>query len=296
MHVQDIDVSEIKAVALDLDGTTLNKKHKLDPETIEVFDRLLAKGIQVYLSTGRPYRDVIGIKEDLHQKIPLITSNGGMINDSEIIEDYVSFVPESVVKTLSERTYPENIIINYYTRNRWFLNKVNEEIAEYFSTSHFTYEMLDLDKLKTDRIVKMFFIDQDVPPDPKFSSPYLNQLHDELVAEFGDKVEVVFSQVNCLEVNNLDVSKYSALKRVLGHQGYTTDKNLVAFGDGMNDKDMLKHAKYGFVMENADPRLKAYLAGRDNVIPVGYYYDKMVARVLNQIFNLEVPGLEPYFK
>ena len=47
----------------------------------------------------------------------------------------------------------------------------------------------------------------------------------------------------------------------LGHD------DLIAFGDGGNDIEMLTHAKYGYAMENGDPKVKAiadYIAPANN--------------------------------
>lgn len=296
MRKQDFDMSGVKAVGLDLDGTTLNKEHKLDDKTLEVFELLLAKGVHVILSTGRPFKDAVGLKQVLKHKTPLVTSNGAMLNDAQGIEDRVQFVSRDVVEQVLNREYPSNIIVNVYTRHRWFLNKEDKEVAEFFNSKHFYYETLDMEKLNYDRVVKIFLIDKDCPPKPEFKSDYLNDLEVKLKAEFAGRAEIVFSQVNCLEFNAVGVSKENTLRYFLNHHGLVNEEHLIAFGDGMNDLNMLGKAKYGFVMQNADQRLKDALKDYKNVIEVGYYYDQMVARVLNQLFDLGVEGLDPWFE
>ena len=54
---------------------------------------------------------------------------------------------------------------------------------------------------------------------------------------------------------NKNVSKGDALAHLLENRNYGL-KDCIAFGDGQNDVEMLSLAGKGYVMANADPRLK----------------------------------------
>ncbi len=43
----------IKLIALDLDGTTLNKEGKLSPKTREAFEKAIDRGVNIVIATGR---------------------------------------------------------------------------------------------------------------------------------------------------------------------------------------------------------------------------------------------------
>jgi hydroxymethylpyrimidine pyrophosphatase-like HAD family hydrolase len=68
-------------------------------------------------------------------------------------------------------------------------------------------------------------------------------------------VNVSFSTVTCLEVMAGGVSKGHALEAVAKMLGYSL-KECIAFGDGMNDAEMLSMAGKGCIMANAHQRLK----------------------------------------
>lgn len=51
--------SLVKVVALDLDGTTLDKAHQISLRTIEILRRLSEKGVCIILATGRSHPDVL---------------------------------------------------------------------------------------------------------------------------------------------------------------------------------------------------------------------------------------------
>ncbi|MGL5578106.1 MAG: HAD-IIB family hydrolase, partial [Fusobacteriaceae bacterium] len=54
-----------------------------------------------------------------------------------------------------------------------------------------------------------------------------------------------------------EVNKGAALKRVAEYYGIDREK-IAAFGDEMNDREMLEYAHYGVAMKNANPELKKY--------------------------------------
>ncbi len=63
-------------------------------------------------------------------------------------------------------------------------------------------------------------------------------------ARWGDRVNVSFSTLTCLEVMAGGVSKGHALEAVAKMLGYTLS-DCIAFGDGMNDAEMLSMAGKG---------------------------------------------------
>jgi hydroxymethylpyrimidine pyrophosphatase-like HAD family hydrolase len=86
-------------------------------------------------------------------------------------------------------------------------------------------------------------------------------------------VNVSFSTLTCLEVMAGGVSKGHALEAVSKAMGYGL-KDCIAFGDGMNDAEMLSMAGKGCIMGNAHQRLKDLLpelevirTNGDNAVP-----------------------------
>jgi hydroxymethylpyrimidine pyrophosphatase-like HAD family hydrolase len=60
-----------------------------------------------------------------------------------------------------------------------------------------------------------------------------------------------------LEIAPKPISKATGLKKILD-QGYAIEMNeVVAFGDGYNDIDLLQQVGWGVAVENAFPEVKA---------------------------------------
>ena len=86
----------------------------------------------------------------------------------------------------------------------------------------------------------------------------------------------------CLEIMNQGVTKASALAHLLESREYELD-DCIAFGDGMNDIEMLTEVGRGCMMGNADPRVKAALP---HLQQIGLNRDESVATYLRALFNL----------
>ncbi|KAG5474714.1 hypothetical protein LSCM4_03889 [Leishmania orientalis] len=122
----------------------------------------------------------------------------------------------------------------------------------------------------------------------------LDAMEREIRHQFGDRVSVALSSTRCLDVMPGDVSKASALKEIVdllssqnapGHHSTRppTMKDVIAFGDSMNDETMLEAAGKGCIMKNALERLKKALP---NCEVIGNNEADGVAVKLREIFHI----------
>ena len=137
------------------------------------------------------------------------------------------------------------------------------------------YEVVDFTKHHGRGTEKVFFIAHD-PKD-------LIELEDYLRTHLGDKTTIVYSALTCLEVMNKNISKGDALAHLLKNRNYGL-KDCIAFGDGQNDVEMLSLAGKGYVMANADPRLKDACPELEEI---GFNKDEAVAKHLAELFGIK---------
>ena len=81
MEMSHIQKEMYKVVVSDLDGTLLNSDQEVSELSKKVIRKLHDRGIKFYIATGRAYPDAKRIMESIGIKIPLISANGGVIND-----------------------------------------------------------------------------------------------------------------------------------------------------------------------------------------------------------------------
>ncbi|VUC68853.1 sugar phosphate phosphatase [Salmonella enterica] len=70
----------IKLIAIDMDGTLLLPDHTISPAVKNAIAAAREKGVNVVLTTGRPYAGVHSYLKELHMEQPgdyCITYNGG---------------------------------------------------------------------------------------------------------------------------------------------------------------------------------------------------------------------------
>lgn len=260
------------AVISDLDGTLLHTDHRLHPFTIDTLNRLTAQGVPFVVATGRPFQDVKGIFEPTGLKdLFLVTSNGAVIHRLDGTPVYQNHLPNDIARYLTSLPFDETkVCVSTYEERGWFMNKDIPEVNEFHKDSGFTYAVANFETHAFDKVEKVFFLGK--------SGEDLKAL-EEKVNALGDKVHWTYSTPFCLEVMNQNVSKASALSHILGAE---TLNNAIAFGDGLNDVEMLNFVKKGCVMGNADPRLVEKLPHLEQIQTNG---EEAVAHYLLQLMG-----------
>ncbi|WGS49802.1 Cof-type HAD-IIB family hydrolase [Paraburkholderia sp. D15] len=266
-----------KVIATDLDGTLLNADHQVDPFTVATVRKLESDGLQFVIATGRHYCDVAGIRNVLGINPYLITSNGARIHtpDDEVLHaDDLS--PEIVRRVVRPEIVGEHgrVIVSLFADQAWLIDRDAPELLKLHQDSGFTYEVTDLVNYHGGDIAKALYIGD--PAD-------LAQVAANLEREFGDTLYVTYSLPDCLEVMTSSVSKGRALQIVLERLGVDAS-HCVAFGDNMNDIDLLETAGHPFMMNNANPDLITRLP---NVPRIGNNFEAGVAHHLRKLFSID---------
>ena len=231
-----------QAIFFDIDGTLVSfKTHSIPASAKTAIYRLKEKGIKVFISTGRSYREIDnleGLEFDGY-----ITANGTCCIDSKgkIIEQHF-LSRESLGKLalfMEKKPFPCNFntnrgnFINFADARVLALSQlVNVPVPPVKSVSELIeYEVFQL----------CVFIDLEVEAelsgiltDCNFSRWHPNFM--DITAKNCDKA----TGMDCF-LKHFDISC-----------GYT-----MAFGDGGNDISMLKHAATGIAMGNGNDEVKA---------------------------------------
>jgi len=238
-----------KVIVSDLDGTLLTPAHIVSEQTKITINKLLKQGKKFIIATGRHNVDVEAIRKTIDAEIYLITSNGARVHNNKGELIYSQNVPTDIAQIIAEIDLPDTIQANIYRDDEWFVNKPNPEILNFSQDSTFSYQVVDLSRLEKAGIAKFFFC-----------GPHedLVTLAAQINEQYSAQLNVSFSLPECLEVMDIKVNKAEALTEVLKIKGFTM-ADTIAFGDGMNDLEMLQAVDKGLVMENASSMLKAAL-------------------------------------
>jgi Cof subfamily protein (haloacid dehalogenase superfamily) len=264
-------LQDVKIVASDLDGTLLAPNHKLSEFSIKTLKTLHEQGFTFIFATGRHHVDVSHIRGQAGIPAYMITSNGARVHDQEDVLMYSQNVCASLVQNVVDIVKKDpKIIIHIYQDEQWLINQENDQLRNFHKDSGFSYTLFEQDNAPCENVAKLFF----TYPDHE----HLVEFENELNRQFGDQLNVAFSTPWCLEVMAAEVSKGEALKVVAESLNLTLE-NCIAFGDGMNDAEMLSMAAHGKVMATSHQKVKDALPNNE---VIGSNADDGVANYLLQ--------------
>lgn len=239
-------MNKYKAVICDLDGTLLNSDHTISNYTKKVIEEIKNLGVKFFIATGRHHKDALAFKKILGLNSFLITSNGAKIHDENDSEVFSCNIPKEVVKKIIEIPVDKEIHRGIYKDEFWFLESSIEGLDVFHKESGFTSIVKPFEELKDDEVTKFIFISEDCNK--------INQLEKSLNLKFKDSLNITLSFENCLEIVQKGVSKGCAIEEILKKENISPIDAL-AFGDGLNDLDMLQTVGKGFLMGNSHKKL-----------------------------------------
>lgn len=247
-------MSEIKMIALDLDGTLLTSQKTISPATETILKQLHNDGIKVVLCTGRPINAIWRFIEQLGLTDPedyTITFNGALVvendNKSELFKqglhkhdfDRLHAFARKVHAPLDlldfERAYPLTDLKPSNYQNQFKPGVLNFEPENYANISN------------EDVFPKAVMCD---------SKELLDEYLAQLPVEANKHYHIVRSQPIITEFLALDMDKKVGLSHLLNHFGWDFS-NLMTFGDAENDLGMIESAGTGVVMTNGQEPVKA---------------------------------------
>lgn len=239
-----------KAIICDLDGTLLNSKHQFSENTINSIRKINNEGIKVYIATGRHYLDAKKFRELLGIDTFLISSNGAKVHNKDDKEIFSYDIPNEIITELLTLSVDDEIQKNIFTNNGWFVEKAPINSEEAHHVSGFKYNIVSsFNNLKDEKVIKFFYISNNLEK--------MSEFYNFIPEELKTKVSIGLPS-NYLEIMKSGVSKGEIIIKMLELDGISPEET-IAFGDGLNDLEMLSVVKKGYIMGNANKKLKSLL-------------------------------------
>ncbi len=228
-----------KLIALDMDGTLLNDELEIMPKTKEILKRLTDEGHIVMISSGRPFRSIERFYKDLGLKSPVICLNG-----MRTFSPFDPSFPELEFK------FKKEDVIDIATRCRGKLlscmsesdTKTYQEVKDDYLSWFFPF--LDLEIGPMGEILK-----EDVKTAIWNCSEENLGFLQSVVNEHYPMVWRKWTGSTYSEAFLDNVNKGMAIKYVQERLGISIE-NTIAFGDSINDFEMLDRAGKGYIMKN----------------------------------------------
>lgn len=230
-----------KILFFDIDGTIMNNKtHTVSNSTINTLKQLKQNGHIVCIATGRGYDSLLktGV-QDLIKWDAIICNNGQIIlnQDHEIL--FKSTFKKETIEAVIETANQLDLAVVLKSNPRI----ITKEPDEYVHTSqrHFNNTIPNVGKYTNQEVTAMIvFGPMNYDYKPFFEIPELN---------------VMPGVVTYADLSMKGISKKSAIDYLLN---YFNLESYYAFGDSMNDVEMLKGASHAIVMGQGEQEVKQY--------------------------------------
>lgn len=266
-----------KIIAIDLDGTLLNKDSQISDYTRTTIKQVRQAGHTVIIATGRPYRMAIQYYNQLELDTPMINFNGSLVHipgkqwqwEKNVLIDkryLLDFLKE-------EDAFEADFIAGEYKNKFFITQKYLEKIDP---------TLMGVEQITPDTLIRPERITSDphsILMQTRAADKYL--LAQEINDYFNGELEVNTwgGPLNILETCAKGVSKASALSYLL-ELFQATPKDVIAFGDEHNDIQLLQLAGVGYAMKNCSDSLLPYA---DRLTEFAHFEDG-VAKELEKLF------------
>lgn len=243
-----LDPASVDAVAMDLDGTILDRTFHPSPRMAAAVARCEALGIRCVIATGRMFVSARRVAHEIGVTQPIVCYQGAMVGDpagGEILSHRP--VATDLAREILSELGDEARKTNLYLDDELYVWEENAETLRYKRTAGVEMHVVgDLARWITRPTTKIVTVGE---------PSAMDALRDRLQPLFGDRAFVAKSLPIFLEFAAPGVNKATGLEVVADRIGIPADR-WAAIGDAENDLEMLDWAGAGIAMGNADPHVK----------------------------------------
>ena len=251
---------DIKLLVLDVDGTLLNSNREMSERTIKILKKVQQNGVRIALATGRPTYGVLPFAK----AIDLDFNDGFIIsyNGAKVLE-------ASTGKVIFERTIDPKMIpylekqaercgcaLAYYEGDEVVAtDTTNHRIVDEAQMNNMALRHVDsisaaMEHLADDKDAwptEVIFVNED--------EQVLMGMEEHLQRHLNGVMDTIHSNPYYLEIVGYQVGKSHAMSALVQKLGISM-KEVLAFGDGRADINMLQMAGMGIAMGNAPEEVK----------------------------------------
>lgn len=246
-----------RLVVSDLDGTLLNSEKQISECTVQEIQNLKTKGILFAAATGRSDVMTKSYFRKLQYGNLMIGCDGAVIRNIETGEVlYEKGLPGETCRKAFDICRKYGLSYYVFTIDELVGDQTQNErlqIHQQFNQAVPKEDRIpirfveDLEKFAMDHTVYKIVASHE-------KKEYLDQIAEILKKEID--ADAIRSGKRVLAIKAKGVSKAAALSKLAGKLGIAMEE-IIAFGDEVNDIEMLKAAGFGVAMENADDIVKA---------------------------------------
>ncbi len=235
-------------IVSDMDGTLLNSNKHLPSDFVEVYQLMKTAGIRFVVASGRQYYTLVDEFAHFDHDIAFVAENGGYINwdnETRVNKPMKAIDAKAMIEQL--RQIPETNIVLCGQKGAYVegqpSDKFMEELAKYYARHSVVSDLLDVE----DDILKIAINNFE---------QLETVVYPKVKALFKQGFQISTSSPIWLDVMSIGVNKGNAVQLLQKEMGISPEETM-AFGDYLNDYEMLQVVHHSYAMENAHPDIKS---------------------------------------
>lgn len=266
----------VKLIAVDMDGTFLDDSKNYNRARFNAqYQQMKEQGIRFVVASGNQYYQLISFFPDIASEISFVADNGGWV----VSEDEDLFNGELTKQQFNSvmdhlMTLPHVDIIACGKRYGYTLKSYDDQFKELAGMYYHRLKLVD-DFSNLDDVFFKFALNL---PDEM-----LEETMDSLTELFEGIVVPVTSGHGSIDLIIPGIHKANGL-RILQEKWGIKDSEVVTFGDGGNDIEMLLQAGFGFAMANAPEKIK-----RITPLQAPHNNEEGVLDIIDKVLKKEAP-------
>lgn len=268
--------NRIRLIASDLDGTLLlNGAQSLRPETCRLIHDLTMKGVYFIAASGRQYPNLQRLFSQVRTEIGYICENGCLS----------FFQGERIHRETMERELGQEILRTIWERegSEILLSGANTSYLQPKEMSYY-YHMRDVVRNNVTLVPDIFQVQEEYMKISVYEKTGIDKSASFWKEKFGDKVTVVTSGNEWLDMMPKGVHKGLAMKKVMEYLDVKPEE-CMAFGDNYNDLEMLELVGHPVAMETAKPEVKAAAGSLTDTVE--HALERLLSRMQKEDFYSE---------
>lgn len=241
-----MDLSQVKMVVTDMDGTLLNSKSEVSAQFFELFEGLKSQNIRFVAASGRQYSSIQDKLMTIFEEITIVAENGGYIKQGQIELGSTVLSFDHINKLIPVLRKVEGIYIVLCGKKSAYIENDDENfktiLKEYYTKFNVVDDLLSQVQDDVFKVAVYHF---------ESSETYIYPQ----VKQFENELQIKVSGANWVDIAHQSSNKGEAVK-LLQHKFGISKEETMVFGDYNNDLEMIDQAYFSYAMENAHKNVK----------------------------------------
>ena len=237
----------IKLIASDIDGTLVKDgSNEINPQLYDVILKLREKGIQFAVASGRQWASVESIFEPIKEKIFYLSDNGAYVGCHGRSLFINPIERQTIMDMVQDVRKVQGLEVMINGPDVAYLETKDQEFVDWMVNGY---------KFRVKQVEDLTAVDSEFIKISVYRKTDVESHTRGFREKYGDRLKMTISGDMGLDCMKQGINKGQAIK-LLQDSLEIKPEETMAFGDQLNDIEMLKQAYYSFAVGNARKEVK----------------------------------------